>query len=276
MIRLLSVALLASLFGCSSLTPTTHPSGNPDSPAAIETVNYTPFPSVIGSSDGVAGASFHGFAVKVTFSASTAGASPLSTEQVPFIEHGSVINELPAFRKSAEVYLITNGSPIKKGAISINGSSTKLQNAEWIVRERAYGLTLLAPYIRAGDTISVTAGGRAIRFMIPKLFSPYLLARYETGAMMPTPMRADTIVVDLDMQTMSVVYRTTIPTVPPVRVGEFRLIVDPTESYPGSSLAETRARFEEQQSYLHACPISESPIEPCAVPDRLPARAFFE
>lgn len=274
--KLFFILIPLLLLGCSSITPKPGSVSDTKSVAGIETVNYTPFPSVVGSSDDTAGPSFHGFAVKVTFAAMPKGASTLSTEQIPFLERGSAINELPAFRKSAEVYLVTSDSPIKRGTIAINGASTDIRNAEWIVRERAYGLTLLAPYIRAGDTISVAAGERTLRFAVPKLFSPYLLARYETGAMMPTPMRADTIIIDLDMRTMSVVYRTTIPTVPSIRVAEFRLIVDPTESYPGSSLAETRARFEEQQSYLHACPISESPIEPCAVPDRLPARAFFE
>ena len=96
------------------------------------------------------------------------------------------------------------------------------------------------------------------------------------GVMMPTPMRGDTIVIDLEEKEMTIMYRGTIPTTPNLRVGEFRLVFDPVEPYPNSTLEETRARLVAQQAYLESCAVPTEPIEPCAIPNRLPAKAFFE
>jgi hypothetical protein len=274
--KILYFLISVIIVGCATIPPTSNSGTAAEPPTDIKTVNYTPFHSVVGNGDSPSGEGFLSFAIKVSFDPAARGPARLSVEQPPFIERDSVINELAAFRKKAELYVVTTTGPVKAGSVTINGVSTDLKNSEWIVRERAYGLTLLAPYLDGGDTVSISTKEKTLRFSLPKLFSPYLLARYETGAMMPTPMRGDTIVVDLDAETMSVVYRTTVPTTPTLRGGEFRLIVDPVDPYPGSSIAETRARFEAQQEYLRRCTIPQIPIEPCAVPDHLPARAFFE
>lgn len=267
----LAFGLFLALMGCAS-----QPGPSPEKDSTPETINYTPFQSVAGSGETPRGTPFHAFAVKVTFRDARTGESPLSTEQRPFVDRGSAIDELAPFRQKAEIYLVTSGAPKKTGALTVGGERVDLAAAEWVVTDRAHGLTTLAPFLKAGDVITVQTGATKLRFAVPRLFSPFFLARYETGAMMPTPMRGDTVIIDLDRREMTVMYRGTIPTTPDLRRGEFRLIFEPHEPSPDSTLEETRARFVEQQAYLERCGVPEEPVEPCSIPDHLPSRAFFQ
>jgi hypothetical protein len=273
------VFVVGACTGCApqmSVSPTADAGASRvDEPRQIATTNYTPFSSVVGAGLTEDGRNFIGAALKVSFDEAKDAESPLSQQQPRFAPNGSIIDELPPFRAQAEVYLATSGAPIKSGTFISNDRKVPLSQTEWVSDTRNFGLVALVPYLEPNDIFTVSTGKSTLTFAIPPLFAPFVLPRYESGAMMPTPLRADTIVIDLDSRRMSVIYRSTLPAEPPLRKIEFRLITDPIEPWANHTLAATRAKFMSQQRYLLSCPVPKTPIEECALPGRRVAPEFF-
>jgi hypothetical protein len=119
--------------------------------------------------------------------------------------------------------------------------------------------------------------GRAIELQPPRPFVPFALLRYESGALVPLPMRIVLATVDLVEKRVVLQYQTTFATLPPLRRVELRLIAP--DGAPGEQ--ESAARYAERTQAtladLAACaPPREMAIEPCADATRRPdARIFF-
>ena len=274
---LLVGALRLGVSGCAPRSQVaTGESAQPEQSAqSIATKNYTPFLSVIGAGLTEDGRDFIGAALKVSFDEAKDSESHLSQQQPPFSPEGSVIDELPPFRAEAELYIVTSSPPLKNGTFVKNERKIPLSRTEWVSGIRNFGRVASVSYLEPNDILTVKSDQATLTFAIPSLFTPFILPRYENGAMMPTPLRGDTIVIDLDTRRMTVIYRSTLPVTPRLRVLEFRLITDPVEPWANQTLASTRAKFLSQQRYLLSCPAPKTPIEDCALPGRRVAPEFF-
>lgn len=118
--------------------------------------------------------------------------------------------------------------------------------------------------------------GRAIELQPPRPFAPFVLLRYQSGAMIPLPMRIVLATVDLIEQRVVVQYQTTFATVPPLRKIELRLIVPDGAPGENESAASYAERTQATLADLAACaPPRELAIEPCADATRRPDRRIF-
>jgi hypothetical protein len=84
---------------------------------------------------------------------------------------------------------------------------------------------LRVPYLRGDEIIeltNLTPGGK-LTFQLPGS-TPFVLVRYEKGEIAPAPANLDTLVIEPDNMRVSIVWRTTVPAAPEIRVLESRLI----------------------------------------------------
>ena len=128
----------------------------------------------------------------------------------------------------------------------------------------------------AGTSLTLkTAHGAARTVVLSDKVVPFLLLRYHMGAMIPTPMRAVLITIDLRASRLVVYYQTTFAMKPPLRKIELRAII----AGSGPSEGESRARFEERTQAmlkdLAGCPAPSAPIEPCSSYKRRPNMLIF-
>ena len=126
-----------------------------------------------------------------------------------------------------------------------NGAHPDLQ-VPWLAGNEEITLTNLCPHNMPGATRD-KSGNTVLRFMLPG-HQPFVLVRYEDGAMVPTQAELDTLVIEPDERKVSCVYRLLLTMEPAVRMLEARLIFkDPDagreKGKPGSrSLNEGRLR----------------------------------
>ena len=262
--------MLLFLSGCSGFSPS---STSPD----LILVNYTKFSNRIWVSE-LDGEYFHTALIRVTFELGPDGTTQLSSEQEPLGTHVSVsygcdpgvvaVSSDAAFRKKAEVYLQSGDLEWRRDAeVLIDGEKWPIFHSGACPKFSAPSDPVLVAYPKAGSSFEVRgmkdSGPRAMRWVIPEIFSPYVLVRYQAGEMIPTPMRADTIFLRPQEKKLSIIYRATFPLEPAVRKAEFRLI----QTGDKNSLREVE--------YLDSCPLPTLPPEPCSRPDVKPAAAFF-
>jgi hypothetical protein len=126
-----------------------------------------------------------------------------------------------------------------------NGAHPDLQ-VPWLAGNEQITLTNLCPHNMPGATRD-KSGNTVLRFVLPG-HQPFVLVRYEDGAMVPTQAELDTLVIEPDERKVSCVYRLLLTMEPAVRMLEARLIFkDPDagreKGKPGSrSLNEGRLR----------------------------------
>ena len=119
------------------------------------------------------------------------------------------------------------------------------------------------------------AKNKPIKLTLPQPNEPYLLLRYHAGAMIPVPMRAVVVSVDMVAQRLTVQYQSTFPQEPPLRKVELRAVFASDGAHEG----ETEARFKERTAAtlqdLQQCATPTKPMEPCATPTRSPNLLIF-
>ena len=135
-----------------------------------------------------------------------------------------------------------------------NGAHPDLQ-APWLTGNEEITLTNLCPHNMPGATRD-KSGNTVLRFVLPG-HQPFVLVRYEDGAMAPTQAELDTLVIEPDERKVSCVYRLVLTMEPAVRMLEARLIfknpdVGGDEGKPGShSQIEGRQRAGAGQEAGH-------------------------
>jgi hypothetical protein len=102
-----------------------------------------------------------------------------------------------------------------------NGAHPDLQ-VPWLTGSEEITLTNLCPHNMPGATRD-RSGNTLLQFALPG-HQPFVLVRYEDGAMVPTQAELDTLVIEPDEKKVSCVYRLLLPVEPAVRVLEVRLI----------------------------------------------------
>jgi|GEM_PF-4960070 len=190
------------------------------------------------------------------------------------------VPEQVAFRKQAEVYVKADKETISSEAtVQIGDLSQGLLDRQGCVRLGTPSKPFTVPYPEEGQQISITGvrgihGGKLV-FAIPEKFLPWILLRYSDGQMIPTPMRADLLVVDVAERTLELTYRTTFPVKPAMRKIEFRSLLKNMKPWEGETPEAAYERFEHQLQYLKRCPVPSTPPELCSLPEVMPIPAFF-
>jgi len=108
-----------------------------------------------------------------------------------------------------------------------NGAHPDLQ-VPWLAGNEEITLTNLCPHKTTG-AIQDKGGNTLLRFALPG-HQPFVLVRYEDGAMVPAQAELDTLVIEPDEKIVSCVYRLRLPVEPVVRVLEARFIFKDTKA----------------------------------------------
>jgi hypothetical protein len=253
----------------------------------MEQVDYTPYPAwiAVGEIDGVR---FFSAALKMTYAIDTDGTTIAAKEQQPLTGAAKVtfgcspgvisVAELVAFRKKAEVYLRADGASLGHGAtVRVGTSSRPVFPSDGCPRLATPSDPFLVPYLAEGEKISIEGirSRGAVEWQLPYDKLPFVLIRYEMGAMIPTPMRADLVVVDVDAKQLEVVYRATFPVDPQVRKVEFRITDINNPARAGETKEEAGRRTNAELAYLRKCAVPALPPEPCSLPTVRPPIEFF-
>jgi hypothetical protein len=132
-------------------------------------------------------------------------------------------------------------------------------------------------YLPDGGQLRVRAdNGRILNLQVPKPFAPFVLVRYQSGAMIPVPMRTVLATVDLAERRVVLQFQGTYAVEPAIRKMELRLIVPGSRPSEGETAARHAERTQAQLRDLAACaPPRGHAIEPCANPQRKPDPLIF-
>ena len=125
-----------------------------------------------------------------------------------------------------------------------NGAHPDLQ-VPWLAGNEEITLTNLCPHNMPGATRD-KSGSTLLRFTLPG-HQPFVLVRYEDGAMVPTQAELDTLVIEPDEKKVSCVYRLLLPMEPAVRVLEARLIFKESEAVNDDRKSKSRNHDEARQ-----------------------------
>lgn len=131
-------------------------------------------------------------------------------------------------------------------------------------------------FVAPGSTLTVAdANGRSLRLRLPERPLPFVLLRYHSGAVIPSPMRIVLATVDLLNRRVVLQFQSTFMAQPPLRVVEWRAL--PAEVVPsaGETLERARERNDALANDLATCPPPLHPPEVCASPQRRPDRRIF-
>jgi hypothetical protein len=126
----------------------------------------------------------------------------------------------------------------------LNGAHPDLQ-VPWLAGNEEFTLTNLCPHNMPGTTRD-KGGNTLLRFALPG-HQPFVLVRYEDGAMAPTQAELDTLVIEPDEKKVSCVYRLLLPLEPAVRLLEARLIFKDTKAGRAESASGSRRPYEGRQ-----------------------------
>lgn len=131
-------------------------------------------------------------------------------------------------------------------------------------------------FVEPGSTLTVVdAKGRLQRLRLPGRPLPFVLLRYHSGAMIPSPMRVVLVTVDLLRQRVVLQFQSTFMTQPPLRVVEWRALPVDVRPSEGETLERARERDGALANDLAACPPPLHPPEACATPLRRPDLRIF-
>ena len=166
------------------------------------------------------------------------------------------------------------------GSVVYRGSGARATEYSFVPcagAQRAGPGVRLDGYLGADDRLMLrTSSGKRLRLRLPQPFAPFVLARYETGAMIPVPMRIVIASVDLAERRVVLQLQTTIAMSPPIRKLELRAALKQGEPGEGESPEHYRERTSALLADLAACapPVAQA-IEPCANASRRPDPRIF-
>ncbi|TLY49646.1 MAG: hypothetical protein E6K53_13030 [Gammaproteobacteria bacterium] len=278
-------------------------------PAAPQVVNLTPFPVLLLTGDDAAG-HYYSLVAKATFSIREDGALQLlgDGERVidrdpdPSKEHdcessGAAINQITTWFPYTG-FLIEGGKleevktssgkkmPLRSltddgsGAMQYRGPQVRTPEYYYAPCVGVHHVSTgwrLDDYLPSNARIRIKpASGAPLDLTLPQPFVPFVLLRYVSGAMIPTPMRVVLVTVDLPQRRVVLQYQGTFATIPALRKVEFRGI------FPGGKPAsdETAERYEQRtqatlDDLAQCAPPRVLAIEPCANASRIPNLAIF-
>ena len=271
--RSTTAAILVTMFLCSGCAMQ---NSEPTPPGALEQVNYTPFHSALWSREGTGNYTAR---LTVRFDV-TQGATRLSQNQ-PDVDLEQEIPQscalpsgAPDFQRSSRMVILPGAHSSKKQrSLLIDGAKRAIPAGDGCVVMESP----VEGYFREGSSIELREQtGAPFRFVLPPTFMPFLLVRYHQGDMLPSPMRADLVVIDPASSTVDVTYRSTFPLRPAVRKVEFRLITSDNPPWPGETAEQAAHRQNRSLQYLRDCAVPPQPPEPCSVPGVRPDPAFFQ
>lgn len=193
-----------------------------------------------------------------------------------FVHGGKLLSVRDGNRKRLTLTALT---PNDDGDLMVIGKAAR--NPEWayvpcVGAHRVKTGFRLDGFMPTDATLTVKSDkGRQTQIRLPSPTEPYVLLRYESGAMIPVPMRPVMITIDLAANRLVAFFQSTFAMEPPLRKMELRAVLP--DQKPGEG--ETAARFKERTQAvlddLQRCAIPLSPIEPCANPERRPDRRIF-
>jgi len=133
-----------------------------------------------------------------------------------------------------------------------------------------------AQFVPLGATLDITeAAGKRLQLTLPTALTPFVLLRYRSGALIPSPMRIALITVDTQRKRVVLQFQSTAMVKPPIRVIEWRALSDGDQPADGESLERYRERRDTTAADLAKCPVPFHPPEPCASETRQPDRRIF-
>jgi hypothetical protein len=120
-----------------------------------------------------------------------------------------------------------------------------------------------------------TDHGEKGEIQLPESFEPFVLLRYHTDAMIPSPMRPVIVTIDLLNGKLVVYYQTTFAVSPPLRKVELKAVQPFQQRAEGETEAQYQTRKQALIDDLNRCPIPDKPIEMCADPGRKSDRRIY-
>lgn len=297
--------LLRALLLAACVSPpaaATEPDGPP------EQRNHTQAPSVLLLGEDRWG-TYYSALLKVTYTIDARGELVLAQNAEPTIdhrtpedqgtscaEHGAALNqrttwfpdtgllvrggELTALQGPAGAPMpLLRLSPVDGDALTYAGSGARQPEMAYVPcvgPHRVAAGHRTVGFVALGSTLTVARdGGRLLRLRLPERPLPFLLLRYHSGAMIPSPMRIVLVTVDLVRQRVVLQFQSTVMYRPPLRVIEWRAVPADIVPSDGETLERARERNEALVGDLAACPAPLHPPEACASPQRRPDRRIF-
>lgn len=293
--------------------PEAAPSAAPPQPAGPEVVNFTPMPAVLLTCDGAcsaaAGQDYYTWNAKLSFDIDARGQLAVSQQQEGalsasddpaqdkvcgdkgstgnlrntwfpttgiFVQGGALSSVRSAERKRLK---LTPLSVIEGGEMMVVGAGAR--EVEWsympcVGAQRVDKGHRLDGFLPPGAVLAIKPKkGAAMSLSLPSPTEPFVLLRYESGEMIPVPMRPVIVTVDVIQRRMVVHYQTTFPVAPALRKIELRAVIAGQKAGEGESQAAFRQRTAATLDDLWRCPVPIKPVEACATPARRPDPRIF-
>lgn len=280
-----------------------------------ETVNYTPFGSVMldgsyAEGDYAVYSKFFSWGTKISFDMDARGRLTLSKRQEDTLDasddrardfqcgaKGGLFNQRSVWFPYTGI-LVRGGtlesvvdariderleliplSPYEQGLMMVVGEKARQVEYAYVPcvgEHRVSAGARLSSFMPRGARFKVKPNKAAsLTLSLPDPVEPFLLLRYEMGAMIPVPMRPTLVTIDLIERRLVVYYQSTFANDPPLRKVEMRAILPGQTPSEGESAERFRERNEATLSDLRACVSNPRPIEQCATHTRRPDRRIF-
>jgi hypothetical protein len=311
----LALALIACAPNAPTVPKREAPASAPAAPAVAqsriaELVTLAPFKAFLMTAEDAAGA-YYSVTAKASFTIAadgslalienggepTIGASSDVSTDLECTAHGGGYNQRTAWFPYAAIFVhggsiekVTSagGDARRQRALSIDTDGSVVhtgpgaRNPEYsfvpcVGAQRVDPGVRLDTYLAADDRLMLrSAGGQRLRLRLPQPFAPYVLARYEEGAMIPVPMRIVVASVDLGARRVVLQLQTTLAMSPSIRKLELRAALKDGAPGEGESREQYRQRAQALLADLAACapPVAHA-IEPCANASRRPDPRIF-
>lgn len=281
-----------------------------DESAIAEFSFHGPYRAYMMTAEDAAGA-YYSVGAKLTFSLESDGtlvpelgdAEPTITgatdESTDFecLEHGGGYNQRTAWFpytamfvrggtlervRSAEggVRKLRAMSKEEDGSVKYMGDSARAIEYSFVPcvgRHRVDPGLRLDSYMDGSDRLLLRLdNGKQMNLRLPQPFVPFVLARYQNGAMIPVPVRIVLASIDLVDRRVVLQLQSTVAMSPPVRKLELRAVMKDTEPAADETAARFRERTRAVLDDLARCarPVDQA-IEPCADPTRKPDMRIF-
>ncbi|WP_348944520.1 hypothetical protein ABHF33_14010 [Chitinibacter sp. FCG-7] len=312
--RLFLFFLVSILAACARTEPVTgtktpNSAQTADDKCCAKIVNYTQHPGVLLTAT-IAGKDYYSYVAKLTFDILPNGELKRAEQQEEtFGAEEQVADTYACTFKGAEFnqntawypytgFLVTGGKllavkdsakkPMKlrkmtrldSDAVMTQGSEARKSEysyAPCVGKVRVESGQRLDSYFPIGGSMHFALNKRQrMNISLPKPMEPFLLLRYHSGALIPTPMRPVLFSINLTEKKLVVQYQSTIERKEPIRTIESRAINPEGEK----DESETEARYQQRTKAflddLWSCPIPTTPGEPCASAKRIPNPLMFQ
>ena len=191
--------------------------------------------------------------------------------------HGGALAGVRAGNQALGTKVLTEHEGAQMLYAGKDADATEYYYAPCVGAQRVSRGWRLDRYLPDGGQLRVRAdNGRILNLQVPKPFAPFVLVRYQSGAMIPVPMRAVLATVDLAERRVVLQFQGTYAVEPAIRKMELRLIVPGSRPSEGETAARHAERTQAQLRDLARCaPPKGHAIEPCANPQRRPDPLIF-